>query len=112
MVTSPRGDVEKVLADMRSALDAGKVAIVNRQKTNQTLIDLNLTVKDMIAELKALTYDNYCSGPEIDRDRKEADKLWIFKIQYDSTIIYVKFKIEHMVNGSVKVLSFHIDEFV
>ena len=110
MVISPREDVDKILTDMRKALSQNKFIPVKRHECTQTLAALGMLWRDIIPVLKALTYDNYCNGPEVDYGRPDEDKLWVFKTQIDSAIIYIKFKVEYMVDGAVKVISFHFDD--
>ncbi len=99
-----------ILAQMRSALDAGKFQFIPRRKNMRTLAQLGLTVQDAKDEIYSLTPAHYHSGPMIDRDRPASDHLWVFKKRVEGEILYIKFKILYQQDGSVKVLSFHMDE--
>ncbi len=99
-----------ILAQVRSALDADKYQFIPRRKNMHTLAQLGLTVQDAKNEIYTLTPAHYHSGPMIDRDRPTSDHLWVFKKRVEGEILYIKFKILYQEDGSVKVLSFHIDE--
>lgn len=102
-------DIAKVLEDMRTAIDSGKFQPISRVKNMNTLTQLGITWDDAKAELYELTAADYYQGPEIDRDYPKADLLWVFKKNIGGQIIYIKFKILYLDDGSVKLISFHID---
>ena len=69
-----------------------------------------LTWEDAKAEIYTLTTDDYFQGPSVDRNFPTSDRLWVFKKKIDGESIYIKFKVLYMEDGSVRVVSFHIDE--
>lgn len=71
---------------------------------------LGLTWEDAKEEIYSLKTQNYISGPEPDRNRPGSDMLWIFKKTVLGNVLYIKFKVEYLCDGSVKVISFHLDE--
>ena len=103
-------EIEKVLKDMREAIQTGKFAFIERRKNIDTLTELGLMAKDIPDELMDLSCSEYIKGPEQDSDRKESDDFWIFKKKISGQVIYIKFKVEYQIDGGVKVVSFHIDE--
>ena len=107
---SPRADVEHILRDMRFALQNNKMSVVRRDKNMRTLAQKGWLWSDVKVAMMALTYKDYIKGPETDRDEPASDMFWIFKPHIDNEIFYVKFKIQYQKDGSVKTLSFHIDE--
>jgi len=109
-VQSSQADVEKILADMRSALLQKKYVWIDRKKNKDTIADLGIMMSDVWDELFDLKYSDYRSGPEIDRDLPDSDKLWIFKKGINGQVIYIKFKVEYQKDGQVRLISFHIDE--
>lgn len=109
-VRAPRQDVEKVLNDLRSAIRMNLTYFVERPKNLYTLSYLGLRVSDVYDELPNLTYADYIKGPEEDRDKPGSDMLWFFKKKICGQLLYIKFKIEYNVDGTLRVLSFHIDE--
>jgi len=102
-------DINKILTDMRNAIDNHKYIPVFRKKNLDTLAILGITWSDALEEIYSLTSSDYDSGPEIDRDRPLSDSLWVFKKNVYGSLIYIKFKIEYQENGDIKILSFHID---
>lgn len=109
-VYSSKPDVEKTLSDMKNALKQNKVSFVPRNKNMATLAALGFLVSDVKDELMDLSYSDYISGPEEDRDRPNSDCLWIFKRRINGQVIYIKYKVEYQTDGKVKVISFHFDE--
>lgn len=110
MVLSSRKDVEAFLEEMRVAIKFGKVNFVDRPKNMNTLTKLGWMPEDAIDEIETLTYDEYKNGPEIDRKYPTSDKLWVFKKEIEGENFYIKLKVEHQVDDSLRVLSFHFDE--
>ncbi len=94
---------------MRSAIDAGKFQPVSRRKNLNTLARLGITWDDAKEEVYALTPGNYFQGPEADRDFPGTDLFWMFKKNVGGQIIYIKFKVLYLDDGSVRLVSFHID---
>lgn len=110
-VYSSKPDVEKILGDMKNALMQNKICFIPRAKNMKTLAALGLLVSDVKDELMDLSYSDYISGPEVDRDQPSSDCLWIFKRRVNGQDIYIKFKVEYQIDGNVKVISFHFDEY-
>lgn len=101
--------IQKVLSDVRTAIDDGKFQPINRGKNRCTLSQLGLTWQDAKNEIYELTEQNYHSGPMTDRDNPQSDRFWVFKKNIDGNIIYIKFKVMYLEDQRVKVVSFHID---
>ena len=108
---SRKEDVEILLQDMRDAIDSGRYCPVDRDKNMQTLAMLGIMWDDAVDEMRGLQFCDYIKGPETDRDYPQTDKLWVFKKNVLGNTIYIKFKIEYMIDKDLKVLSFHIDEW-
>lgn len=106
----PIADIERVLRDMRLAIDAGKFQPVPRRKNMNTLAALGISWEDAKAEIHGLTASEYFQGPEADRDFPGTDPLWVFKKNIGGQVIYMKFKVLYLGDGSVRLVSFHIDE--
>ena len=103
-------EIQKALADMRTAIDSGKFQPINRTKNKDTLAALGLTWKDAKEEIYSLSERHYRRGPMEDRDDPETDFFWEFKKNVDGNVIYIKFKVMYQEDGRVKVVSFHLDE--
>lgn len=104
-------DVNKVLADMRAAIQLGRIDVVDRGSYLNTKALLGILDSEVFDVLTNLTHQNYVKGPEIDDDYPTSDKFWVFKSLLLGTVIYIKFKVLYQLDGSVKVVSFHIDNF-
>ena len=103
-------EIKRILEDLRLAIDKGKFTPISRRKNMRTLAQLGLTWEDAKDEIRSLSEKDYQKGPEADRDRPMEDKLWVFKKRVCGEVIYIKFKVLYQEDGSVKVISFHIDE--
>ena len=103
-------DIENVLTDMRTAIDEGKFQPIPRGKNMNTLAQLGITWNDVKEEIYGLSASDYFQGPEVDRDFPSADLFWMFKKSIAGQIIYIKFKVLYLEDGSVKLVSFHIDQ--
>ncbi|WP_051205584.1 type II toxin-antitoxin system MqsR family toxin [Butyrivibrio sp. FC2001] len=86
--------------------DPDKIEIAaNRKKNMDLFAKLGITATGCLTYLRQLTYENYLSGPEDDRDTGEKDCVWEFGIVINEIDIYIK--IVHKVNDNMLVLSFH-----
>lgn len=104
-------EIQRILSDLRTALDAGKYEPVrNRQKNKNTLARLGLTWQDAKDEIYDLEPQHYFQGPSTDRDYPSSDKFWVFKKRVEGEVLYIKFKVVYQEDGRVKLVSFHIDE--
>ena len=103
-------EIQKILADMRAAIDNGKFQPINRKKNMDTLALLGLTWRDAKYEIYSLSERHYRRGPMEDRDDPESGFFWEFKKNVDGNVMYIKFKLMYQEDGRVKVVSFHLDE--
>jgi len=72
----------------------------------EALADLGLTKNNLKEKILALSVEDYCGGPEPDRDR--AGDVWIFGKQIFGREIYIKLKIAWVGKEKIaKCLSFH-----
>ena len=76
----------------------------------RSLSALGLTWNDAKETIYALTPDEYRRGPFVDRDDPTSDFFWELKTAIDGQVIYIKFKVLYQEDGTVKVVSFHIDD--
>lgn len=83
--------VQKILSDMRYAIDNKKFYPINRRKNLDTLAHLGIS------------WDA--------ADDPSSDHFWVFKKKVDGNSIYIKFKVLYQKDGGVRVVSFHIDEY-
>lgn len=108
-----RKAVTEFLAEFNAAVSLGFFTMVPREKNTQGLIDLGLTPNGVKELTAALTPDNYCRGPEADRDGSGQD-VWIFGMEVAGAEAYIKLKLvpdprkRHV--SWAKVLAFHVAE--
>ena len=86
------------------------VYFVPRQAFIETLTLLGITRRICHEELLGLSVENYCQGPEEDRDRP--GKVWVFGKSFEGKDVYIKLKIANVGKETIaKCLSFHLAEF-
>ena len=102
--------IQKILKDLRSAIDQGKIYVYPRLKYKTTIARLGLTSQDVEDEIYTLTEQHYHKGPMVDRDYPASDHLWVFKKRIEGEMIYIKFLVAYQQDGTVEVISFHLDE--
>ena len=103
-------EIQKILGDMRTAIDSGKFQPIHRRKNLDTLARLGITWADAKEEIYALSASHYRRGPMEDRDIPGSDHFWEFKKRVMGEMIYIKFKVMYQEDGRVKTVSFHLDE--
>ena len=105
--------VNKVLATMKQSLSEGRFSFAEeRAKNMATLARLGIRWQEVKEYLEELTYHEYISGPEPDRDYPNSDKFWKFKMPIQGELVYIKLKIQYREDKTVHVVSFHIDEIL
>ncbi len=76
----------------------------------EALAKLGITKKNLREEIMILSVENYCEGPEPDRDRP--GDIWVFGKQVGTEEIYIKLKIAQVGQEKIaKCLSFHAANF-
>lgn len=106
-----REEIEKFLKEFKNCWDGRVLDERQDQKNDETLAILGITPKHREEEIKALKWEDYCSGPETDRDRP-SEHVWIFGKKIKKYEIYIKIKIVNKPNKRKygKCLSFHVAE--
>lgn len=72
------------------ALEKG-IYFIPRRGFTEGLAFLGLTRRNCREEIMALTVDDYCEGPSLDRD--EPGEVWIFGRKLSETDVYIKLKL-------------------
>ena len=84
--------------------------IVNRRENIDALAKMGLTRKNLIEEILTLSVEDYCEGPEPDRNRP--GYIWVFGKQIGAEEVYIKLKIAQVGKEKIaKCLSFHEANF-
>ena len=83
---------------------------VKRTEFGNAFIDIGITLSDALNELLSLSIDNYCSGPEPDKDRPGS--VWEFGKNIEGKEVYIKLKIAEIAGKKyAKCISFHKAKF-
>ena len=104
-------DIRDFLVEFKGIMAKGRgLDIVNRRENIDTLAKMGLTMKNLIEEIMTLSVENYCQGPEPDRDRP--GDIWVFGKKLGAEEIYIKLKIAQVGKEKIaKCLSFHAANF-
>ena len=110
MADAGREHVVAFLKEVKKTASRPKgIFVVQREKNKRTITKLGLTNSDVLNTVIYLSVEDYCKGPEPDRDA-EGD-LWFFCKEIRSDDVYIKLKISER-NGrdTVYCVSFHEPE--
>ena len=99
------GSVRKFLDKFKTIALKNGIKFVNRKKNRHALVDLNISRKNRTKEILSLAIEDYCEGPQIDKDDSTVINVWIFGKVVKRKEVYIKIKIEKSVVA--KCISFH-----
>jgi hypothetical protein len=105
-------EVQDFLDQFRTCIQFGaKVRFRQTPKNIQGLLTLNMTQAQAIDCVCLLTRDDYCSGPEADRD-EDGKEIWIFGCVENGIEVYIKLRLDPNKPFSTPVIrSFHPAEY-
>lgn len=86
-----------------------KFCFIPRGKNLHALAEFGITIKQAKNIVFQLTYQDYCSGPKKDRDRK-SNNVWEFGTKLNEEGIYIKLS-DDLGSNVAKCISFHKAEF-
>lgn len=103
--------VRDFLMEFKKIVTSGRgLDIVNRREYIDALTEMGLTRRNLKEEIMTLSVDNYCEGPEPDKDRP--GYVWVFGKQITTEEVYIKLKIAQVGKEKIaKCLSFHVAKF-
>ena len=106
-----KAEVRDFLLEFKKIVTSGRgLDIVSRRENLDALAKLGLTKKNLKEEIIALSVENYCEGPEPDKDRP--GYIWVFGKQIEREEVYIKLKIARVGKEKIaKCLSFHAAKF-
>lgn len=87
-----RQDVRDFLSSFKLAIDFRRCDFVPRQRTEQDLIDLNLTRKLALEIICSLTPESYSAGPSPD-DTDASREVWVFGYDHEGVEVYIKLRL-------------------
>ncbi len=80
---------------------------IKRKDYQESFVELGITISGALDELMSLSIENYCSGPEPDRD-KPGTYIWEFGTTIEGREVYIKLKIVEIdAKKYAKCISFH-----
>lgn len=104
-------EIRQVLLQMKrvltqSTVDPSRFVLVSREKNQRTMLDLELSYRDVGHQLLGLSVEDYCQGPC--PDTAVNGLVWIFGKKVKGREIYIKLKMtgDHRAEV-VRLLSFH-----
>ncbi len=106
-----QAEIRGFLIEFKGIMSKGRgLDIVNRRENIDTLARIGLTKKNLIEEIMTVSVENYCQGPDPDKDRP--GHIWVFGKQIGSEEIYIKLKIAQVGKEKIaKCISFHTADF-
>ena len=108
-----RQDVHEFLTAFKLAIEYERWGFRGRERTEQDLIDLNLTRRQAAEIICGLTPAAYCRGPEPD-DADPKKEIWVFGYDHEGTEVYIKLRLNPTPGKQLPrgmVWSFHAAEF-
>jgi hypothetical protein len=110
-----RKAVSQFLLDFKAVAASQKPYVIDRQKNQDTLLALGLTLTNQWHILLQLEVEDYVSGPE--QDRQRAGDVWVFGKQLAVQELYIKIKLAEYIPldtgqrvRKAVCISFHIAE--
>ena len=102
-----REKVAKFLKEFKKIATTGRgLDLIPRAENIACLAELRITKKNQKEEIMNLTVDDYCEGPEPDKDRP--GEVWLFGKRISGKEVYIKLKIAQVGKETIaKCLSFH-----
>ena len=82
----------------------------NKHTNDETLVDLDYGVKDVVAEILSLTVENY-KETIIDNQAGKIKPFYCFIKTIKGKQVYIKFKISEVKEKQIFCVSFHFAEF-
>jgi len=106
---SKESEIELFLSAFKNKLDIWGIIYIDRDKNQNTLLELEIRPIDRDPVLKALKLEDYSEGPLKEILYQGAD-MWIFGKKVKETEIYIKITMGNISN-QVLCISFHIAEY-
>jgi len=103
--------ITQYLIKVKEIISTNGFTLIERDKTMKSITSLGITISDVKDILLSLTPQHYFDGPLKDDDTQFKESIFVYKINYADTTIYIKLKIV-MENDKeiVRIISFHKDE--
>jgi hypothetical protein len=103
-------EISLFLKEFKKVVKKRGIDFIPRQEFIETLILFGITRRNCEEEILCLSVDDYCQGPDDDRDRP--GKVWVFGRHIEGREVYIKLKLAMVGKETIaKCLSFHPAEF-
>lgn len=110
MSGSKEKEINLFLREFKVVVKKRGIDFIPRQEFIETLTLFGITRRNCEEEILSLSVDDYCQGPDDDRDRP--GKVWIFGRHIEDREVYIKLKLATVGKEMIaKCLSFHPAEF-
>jgi hypothetical protein len=102
-----REKIAKFLKEFKRIATTGRgLHLIPRAENIACLAELGITKKNQKEEIMNLSAEDYCEGPEPDKDRPGV--IWVFGKRISGKEVYIKLKIAQVGRETIaKCLSFH-----
>lgn len=111
-ITSNRKDVTQFLALLKGVLEDPSFVIeedlffIKKRENNETLLDLDYELSDVVEKLLELNIQNY-SETLIDDTDENPPLLFVFGIDISGKEVYIKIKVRTQPKKTIVCVSFH-----
>lgn len=110
MSEGKKEEISLFLKEFKMIAKKRGIDFIPRQEFIETLILFGITRRNCEEEILSLSVDDYCQGPDDDRDRP--GKVWVFGRHIEDREVYIKLKLATVSKEVIaKCLSFHPAEF-
>ena len=110
MANARLDDVKTFLLEFKFfAQHPDNFTLISRKKNLDSLALLGLTARQVRRSILQLTVKNYSEGPNVDRDRKDAN-IWVFGMKINDEEVYIKLS-DNFSSNVAKCISFHKAEY-
>jgi hypothetical protein len=107
---SKEEEINLFLREFKVVAKKRGIDFIPRQEFIETLTLFGITRRNCEDEVLGLSVDDYCQGPDDDRDRP--GKVWVFGRRIEGREVYIKLKLATVGKETIaKCLSFHPAEF-
>lgn len=107
---TPQTDIQAYLSQLKAKLGVFGVVFRNRDKNLDALADLEIAPMLRENYLKDLEPEDYCSGPNPDRDIPDRPDYYEFGSVVNRKEVYIKLTLV-LTNKPVDCISFHVAEW-
>ena len=111
MPATDKQSVQSFLSHYKAAAKES-FSLIRRPQNMATLMQLGIDKTGCLDQILSLTAEDYCKGPEDDRDKGKGGKFWFFGKRIEGHEVYIKLKLVTI--GEKKealCISFHIAEY-